>query len=78
QCELGLMYAEGHGVPQDYVEAHMWLNLAASRANGDLQQRSATGRDLVARLMTAKQIAEAQSLAREWKPKNKVNVLAGK
>ena len=26
------MYADGRGVPQDNVEAHMWLNLAASRS----------------------------------------------
>ena len=27
---LGIMYKNGEGVPQDYVQAHMWLNLAAS------------------------------------------------
>ena len=28
---LGLVYAIGVGVPQDYVQAHKWINLAASR-----------------------------------------------
>ena len=28
---LGVRYATGAGVPQDYVQAHMWVNLAASR-----------------------------------------------
>ena len=28
---LGAMYAEGRGVPQDYVRAHMWFSLAAAR-----------------------------------------------
>src|SRR5882757_4306182 len=30
QFNLGLMYANGMG-PQDYVQAHMWLSLAAAR-----------------------------------------------
>ena len=29
---LGRLYAQGLGAPQDYVEAHKWFNLAASRA----------------------------------------------
>jgi len=32
QVALGLAYADGIGVLQDYVEAHKWYNLAASRA----------------------------------------------
>ena len=65
QFNLGRLYANGQGVPQDYVQAHMWLNLAAG--NG---YEAATGyRDDLARQMTPAQIAEAQKLAREWKPK---------
>jgi Sel1 repeat len=26
QNSLGMLYAEGHGVMQDYVLAHMWFN----------------------------------------------------
>ena len=62
QAHLGLLYDKGQGVPQDYVQAHMWLNLAA--AGGDAKIR-----DRVAAKMTPAQIAEAQKLAREWKPK---------
>jgi TPR repeat protein len=69
QFNLGLMYAAGQGAPQDYVQAHMWLNLAASRASGDHQKKYAHERDLIAGKMTAQQVAEAQRLAREWKPK---------
>jgi TPR repeat protein len=29
------MYDQGQGVPQDYVEAHKWINLAASHVTGD-------------------------------------------
>ena len=35
QASLGLMYFLGEGVPQDYVEAHKWVNLSAARATGD-------------------------------------------
>jgi TPR repeat protein len=64
QYILGVFYNNGLGVPQDYVRAYMWLNLAATQG----RERAATFRDLVARLMTPAQIAEAQKLAREWKP----------
>ena len=69
QHMMGLMCYQGQRVPQDYVEAHMWLELAASRASGDDQKRYADARDLVAKKMTPQQIAEAQRRAREWKPK---------
>ncbi len=35
QWALGVMYIKGRGVPQDYSKAHMWFNLAASRAFSD-------------------------------------------
>ena len=62
QTNLGVMYAAGLGVPQDYVSAHMWFNLAA--ATGDEEARKV--RELVAARMTREQIAEAQARAREW------------
>jgi hypothetical protein len=52
------------GVPQDDVLSHMWFSLAASQGY-DL---AATERDKLAAKMTPHQIAEAQRLAREWKP----------
>ena len=70
QNNLGSMYARGHGVPQDYIQAHMWFNLAAA-SGGDDRERYAKNRDEIAKKMTAEQIAEAQRLAREWKPKTR-------
>jgi TPR repeat protein len=73
QLELGFMYGNGYGVPQDYVQAHMWYNLAASRFNQAFEQkyrdRAIKSRDALASMMTATQIADAQKLAGEWKPK---------
>jgi TPR repeat protein len=64
QHYLGYMYYFGEGVPQDLVRAHMWFNLGA--AKGDLEANAL--RDIVEQRMTPAQIAEAQKLAREWKP----------
>ena len=68
QFNLGVMYNNGQGVPQDYIQAHMWANLAAAVATGEDQKRRAKLRDEIAAKMTPEQIAEAQRLAREWKP----------
>jgi uncharacterized protein len=65
QFRLGVMYEHGYGVPQDCVQAHMWYNLAAAASGG---AEFVKNRDLLAEKMTPMQIAEAQRLAREWKP----------
>ena len=67
QYNLGIMYAKGQGVPQDYVLAHMWFNLSAAQGIGD----AVKNRDIAAGKMTPDQLAEAQRLAREWKPSSK-------
>ncbi len=73
QFMIGLIYSyhyKGQGVPQDYVQAHMWFNLAASKFSpGEARDSSANARDGVAKIMTPAQISEAQKLAGEWKPK---------
>ena len=61
------MYNLGQGVPQDNVVAYMWTNLAVSQGGEDAVKI----RDEIATHMTHQQIAEAQRLAREWKPKGK-------
>ena len=71
QNNLGTIYQGGRGVPQDYVQAHMWYNLAASRSSAsdkDGRDMVVKNRDTVAAKMTPAQLAEAQKLAREWKP----------
>ena len=65
QLNLGMLYRDGQGVPQDYVLAYMWFNLAAAQGNAF----AISDRDTAAEEMTSDQIAEAQRLAREWKPK---------
>ena len=67
QYNLGAMYAEGRGVKQDYVQAYMWYSLAGTHGDG----KGLSGRDDLEKKMTAADIATAQKLAREWKPKKK-------
>lgn len=72
QNNLGAMYAQGKGVPRNYVLAHMWFSLAASLLPGIEREHMdmiVNNRDGVAAKMTLDQIAEAERLAREWKPK---------
>ncbi len=67
QVLLGTMYHLGQGVPRDDVLAHMWVTLAAAQGI----EFTVKWRDLFEKAMTPAQIAGAQRLAREWKPKGK-------
>ncbi len=72
QVNLGLMYYNGQGVPQDYVLAHMWLSLAASRYPESVKKHVndiVNYKEIVDAKMTPAQIAEAERLARKWRPK---------
>jgi uncharacterized protein len=66
QYNIGEMYELGAGVPQDYVLAYMWFTLVASHGTRPYATRS---RDRIAQQMTSDQIAQAEKLVREWKPK---------
>jgi TPR repeat protein len=72
QNNLGVLYQYGRGVPQDLVQAHMWFNLAATYAPASEARNrvlAIRNRAVVTGKMTPAQLAEAQKLAREWKPK---------
>lgn len=66
QNVLGIDYEHGLGVPKDDIQAHMWYNLSA--ANG--WAKGAINRDRIAQELTPEQLAEAQRLALEWRPKS--------
>jgi uncharacterized protein len=75
QFNLGVMYADGIGVPQDAVQAYMWYNLAAAQG---VNQRMVPSwmilvgdyseRESLEVALTGEQKAEGQRLSREWKP----------
>ena len=61
---LGRLHAlRGVDAPQNYVEAHIWLNLAAGRGDA----AAAAERDALAGRMTAEQVARAQDRAARWR-----------
>ena len=62
QYILGSMYATGKGVLQNYVKAHAWFNIAASRGH----DKAAAYREKISGKMTSEQTARAQQLASEW------------
>jgi general secretion pathway protein A len=59
---IGEMYADGVGVPQNNVTAYMWHLLAEISG----ETRSRVARERLARSMTADQKSEAQARASEW------------
>ncbi|MDP6819821.1 MAG: hypothetical protein QF449_17550 [Alphaproteobacteria bacterium] len=65
QKQLGLMYAFGQVVPQDFVQSYMWFSLSISQGGESASEL----RNIVAKKMTPEQIAEAEKLAREWWPR---------
>ena len=64
QYNLGLMYVNGQGVPQDYVLAHMWWNLSGSNGYKD----AVTNRNIIEKRMSPSQKEKAQEMARNRKP----------
>lgn len=62
QVRLGEAYTTGAGVALDYVRAHAWLNIAAASGH----RKAGETRALLNDLMTPEQVAEAQSIAREF------------
>ena len=64
QNNLGGMYTQGRGVPQDFIRARMWFNVAAAALSGDEGKAAMKNRDHVASQMTAAQIGQAEVMAR--------------
>ncbi len=72
QNQLGSMYGNGQGVPQDNVEAYRWFDIAASGDNAsdvEAHDSAVKNRETVAAKMTPDEIAEAQKLAKAFKPR---------
>src|SRR5271166_678793 len=64
QANLGVLYANGLGVPEDLILSCMWFSLAAAQGSEDAR----SARDKLVSHLTPDEIAEAQRMAREWKP----------
>jgi TPR repeat protein len=59
---LGLRYANGEGVEQDWVQAYKWFSIAGMRKNASAAENT----KVALSKMTAEQIDQAQVLAKEW------------
>ena len=66
QRNLALLLRDGRGVAANPVLAHAWLNRAS--AADKPHPNAAEERDALAENLSAAQLADAQRLAREWKP----------
>jgi TPR repeat protein len=67
QRRLGLCFEKGEAVGRDFVQAHKWYNLAAAQDDANAPDIRVS----IAKIETSlskEQIAEAQRLAREFKP----------
>ncbi len=62
QFNLGLMYGQGQGVAQDYIESYAWFNIAASQGT----EEASGNRDIVADLLTPDALTKAQELSKEY------------
>jgi TPR repeat protein len=61
--DLGVAYSTGDdGIEVDLIEAHKWFNLAALKGS----EEAMTCRAEISEEMTAREIAEAQKIARAW------------
>jgi TPR repeat protein len=69
QDSLGVMYVNGEGVPQDYVQAYTWFNIADAivpSADEGWHARLDRFRNTISGDMTPDQIAEAKRRAQTW------------
>jgi TPR repeat protein len=64
---LSGMHEDGKGTPKNYIKAHMWANLYSAKDTGSY---STHRRDLLEKIMTKEQIAQAQQLAARCQVQN--------
>jgi TPR repeat protein len=66
QYNLGVLYAKGDALPANYIQALMWFSVAAAASPpGELRDKAAYNRDIVASRLTPEEVGEAQRLAQE-------------
>ena len=74
QIKLAEMYTDRPETLADYVRACTWLLLATEHLSGIHRQRAQSGYAWISSHMTPEQIAQANCLARDWKPKRQSQV----
>ena len=70
QYDLATAYYMGdRGVARDDKTAFVWLTIALPSLRGVIREFAIGKRDLIAEKLTPEQLAEAQKIAAEWKPR---------
>jgi TPR repeat protein len=70
QSNLAASYFLGDGVARDYFTAYVWFALAVSQFQpGKKKDDTTRNRDLAAKQLTPKQLADAKRMVEDWKPK---------
>jgi uncharacterized protein len=59
QHNLGFMYRNGLGVPENDVRAYVWFSVAAAQGHEDAR----TNRDIISETQTPEQLARGQDIA---------------
>jgi hypothetical protein len=62
QANLGAMYFEGKGVPKSFEQSYMWSSVAVANGMGAAVKH----RNAAAAHLNPTQIAEAQTMAKDW------------
>jgi uncharacterized protein len=62
---LANCHLRGEGVPQDFVQAYVWFDLALGQGYSGARR----AKDKVAERMTPSEIKEAERLTKEWRQK---------
>jgi TPR repeat protein len=65
QATLGVLYSVGQGLPQSFVEAYFWLDLAA-QVKGPNQEKYAANRQMIGTHITADELADVQEREAKW------------
>jgi hypothetical protein len=73
QLRLGDLYEKGLGVPQHFIRAHLYYNLAGVAG----LEAARVARDTLGERMSPEMVAEAQALAAEWRPSGEPPASAG-
>ena len=59
QFNLGFMYANGEGVPQNNVRAYVWFSVSAAQG----YETGKNQRDMISELLTPSQLVQTQQIA---------------
>ena len=62
QSNLGAKYGKGEGIPEDRVQAYAWFSIAAAQGSESAMEN----KEIIARVMSSTEIAEAQKLSRKY------------